>query len=90
MPVILSERSERRTSRKRTDTVARGFGEILRRLACGGPPQDDEGYRGDFLDNLHSPRHTTDDESRRAGGGRLSSAPLPLCCMWTFERLSCL
>ena len=27
------------------------FGEILRRPACGAPPQDDKGHRGDFLGN---------------------------------------
>ena len=33
-------------SRERTDPVARGFGEILRRSACSGPPQDDRGQSG--------------------------------------------
>jgi hypothetical protein len=42
---------ERRISKERAAPVARGFGEILRRPACGGPPQDDKGRRGDFLNN---------------------------------------
>ena len=36
---------------ERTDPAARGFGEILRRPAAGGPPQDARDSRGDSQNN---------------------------------------
>ena len=38
-------------SRERTDPAARGFGEVLHRFACGGPPQDARDSRGDSQNN---------------------------------------
>ena len=55
--------------------VARGFGEILRRLASGVPPQDDKGHRKDLLDNA-APDRLTKSRPNRVGRPDLRDAML--------------